>query len=53
MVFQFEMSDKSVNEEHSENKLDIFIALLKFHFEIFLKCFKEEHPANIKEIFFT
>jgi len=53
-VFQFEMSGKAFNEEHSSNKLAIFSTLFAFHFEIYGNFFKWgtsfKHKTNINYI---
>ena len=51
IVSNFEISDNSFNDEHSENIPAILVTLNVFHFEISGNSFNEEQKENKKSIF--
>ena len=52
-IFQFEISEIEINDEHDLNKLFILFILLVFQFEISGNDINEEHSQNIKLILVT
>ena len=52
-VFQFEISGKDSNDEHSPNIKFIFFTYEVFHFDISGKYFNDEQLQKIRFIFVT
>ena len=46
LVFHFEISGNSVNDEHSEKIPDIFLTFSIFQIEIFDNSFRDEHSQK-------